>query len=79
MSNIEVVVSVKDTEIFTKCVAQLLACKEALERIATWSELSIEERVDMGSMGQQRHYRSIALEALMFLEEFAQELNCDNN
>ena len=36
----------------------------ALERVEAWAELSIKERCDIGSQGQQDYYRDIARQAL---------------
>lgn len=37
----------------------------ALQRIALWDEHDVKTRVDIGSLGEQRHYRAIAADAVL--------------
>ena len=44
--------------------ADIKLLREHMQRIVMWNELTVGERIDMGSNGQIRYYQDIAIQAL---------------
>lgn len=71
MAELICTVSITDTEVFKKMLSVLEDSTIALQRIAEWDELSLEQRVDIGAQGQRDYYRKIAMDALQNIKNLA--------